>query len=121
MALFIHIQNHDFYDIANLDQLAGMTQTTVADLRDVDQTVLVDADIHKDTEINDVADSAGQHHAGLQILHFQNIFAQDGSGKFVTGIPARLRQFLCDVCQSGFSDTAILSSLGDTVSIQSGR
>ena len=61
----------------------------VADLGDVDEAVLVDTDVHEDAEVDDIADGAGEHHAGLQILHFQHIRAENGRGELVTGISAR--------------------------------
>ena len=35
------------------------------ELGDVDQAVLVDPDVHKDAEVDDIADGAGELHAGL--------------------------------------------------------
>ena len=65
MALFVHFQNDHLHHIANLHSLAGVAQAAVTDLRNVDKAILMDADIHEDTEVDDVADGAGQLHAGF--------------------------------------------------------
>ena len=60
-----------------------------AHLRDVHQPVLMDADVHKHAEVDDVAHRAGEHHAGLQVLHVQHIGAQDGRAAARPGGPGR--------------------------------
>ena len=41
-----------------------MFDIPVGDLADVDETVLMHADVHERAEVDDVADGAGHHHAG---------------------------------------------------------
>ena len=65
MALFVHVQHDHFHNVADLDHLAGMVQAPVADLGNMHQAVLMDADVHENAEVNDVAHRAGQLHAGL--------------------------------------------------------
>ena len=84
-----------------------MLDKFIADLRNVYQTVLVDADIHEHAEVDDVADSAGEHHARLQILHVQHVGAQDGSGQVVPHVPTGLQQLLHHVPQGGQADAQI--------------
>ena len=118
MALFIHTQNHDLDNIADLHQFTGMPQTAVCYLTDVDQTILMHTDIHKYTEVDDIADRTGELHAGYQILHIQNIFAQDWGGQFVSGIPAGLGQFFGNIQQSGFAGSAFRGRTGDAIVFQ---
>jgi len=65
LALFIHIQHGDFDHIAHRHHLGGVLDELITDLGDMHQTVLMDTDIHKHTEVDDIADRAGKHHAGL--------------------------------------------------------
>ena len=65
MPLFIHAEHHYLHNIAYLHHLAGMAKTLIAYLGDVHQPVLMNADIHKHTKINDVAHGARKLHAGL--------------------------------------------------------
>ena len=51
----------------------GVLDEPAAHLRDVDQTVLMDADVHEHAEVDDIADGAGEHHTGLQILQLQHV------------------------------------------------
>ena len=59
----------------------------------------MDADIHKHTEVNDIADSAFQHHAFFQVLHSQYVTAQHRGRGFITGVTAGFFQFLDDILQ----------------------
>ena len=65
MTLLIHFQNDHIDHVADLDCLAGMAQTTVRHLRNVDQTILMDADINEYAKVNDITDRTGQFHTGL--------------------------------------------------------
>ena len=43
-----------------------MFDESVANLRNMYQTILMDADVHKHAEVNDIADSAFREYAGLK-------------------------------------------------------
>ena len=79
----------------------GWLDELVADLGDVDQAVLVDADVHKHAEIHHVADGARQHHAGLQVLDLQHVRSQNGGRQLVPDVPAGLGQLRRHVLQGG--------------------
>ncbi len=72
------------------DRLAGVPDEFVAHLRDVDQTVLMDADIHEHAEVDDVPHRAGEHPCRALVLHVQHIRAQDGAGSSSRGVAPRL-------------------------------
>ena len=113
MALFIHLQNDYFYHIANLDHFTGVLDAAVAYLGNVDQTILVNTDIHEYTKVNDVSDGTGELHAGFQILQFQDILPQDGGGESITGIPSGFTQFFGNIDQfAGFLDQKYGSGSG---------
>ena len=120
MTFFVYGKHHHFYNIANLDHFTGMTQAAITDLGNMDETILMNTDIHKHAKVDNVAHRTGQFHAGDQILHFQNVLTEDRLGQFITGIPAGFAQFLCDIQQGGFTHGAFGSSSGKTVSFQFG-
>ena len=64
-AFLVDVEDGDFDDVADGDDFGGVLDILTADLRDVDEAVLVDADVDEDAEVDDVADGAGQLHAGL--------------------------------------------------------
>ena len=72
----------------------------------MDEAVLVDADVDEDAEVDDVADGAGQHHAGLQILELQHVRAQDRRGQIAARVAAGLDQLLDDILQRRHADPA---------------
>ena len=63
LARGIHLQHFDFHNLAGFHHLAGIFDKLVAHLADVDQTVLVDAQIDKRPKLRHVADGTLQHHA----------------------------------------------------------
>ena len=85
-----------------------MPYKAVTELGNVDQSVLMNPDVHKGPEVDHVAHGAGEDHAGLQILHLQDIRTEDGFGQFVPGVTAGLHQFAHDVLQCRQADAAVL-------------
>src|SRR5581483_4886593 len=49
------------------------------------EAVVLDADIDESAEIHDIAHRALQDHARLEILHLENIVAQDGRWQSIAG------------------------------------
>ena len=76
-----------------------MAQEAVADLRDVHQPVLMDADVHKCPKIDNVAHRALQLHAGLQVLKAHHVGAQQRRGQLVARVTAGAQQLLHHVAQ----------------------
>ena len=120
VALFIYGQHHDLNDVTNLQHLAGMLQPTVAHFADMHQTVLMNADVHEDTKVDDITHRTGQLHAGDQILHFQHILPQYGGRQLVTGVTTGLGKLLGDVDEGHFAHTALFGSGGGAVGFQTG-
>ena len=55
MLLLVHVEHHNGYHVADGDNLGGVLDELAADLRDVDEPVLMDADVHEHAEVDDVA------------------------------------------------------------------
>ena len=58
-------EDFDFDDLAGFDGFGGVLDEAVGELADVDQAVLVDADVDEGSELGDVGDDAFEDHAGL--------------------------------------------------------
>ena len=71
----------------------------IAHLRDVNQAVLMNADIHKCAKVDDVADGSFQNHARFQVLHCQNIRTKHRFGHIASRIPSRLLQLGSNINQ----------------------
>ena len=56
------------HHVARLDHLVRVLHEPVGQLADMDETVLMHADIDEGAEGRDVGHGAFQHHAGFQIL-----------------------------------------------------
>ena len=56
----VYFLDHDADMLVEVNYLVGVSHILVGQLRDVHQTVLVDADVDEGTEIGDVGDDAGQ-------------------------------------------------------------
>ena len=80
-------------------------------LGNVNKSVLMHADIDECTEVNDVAHGSLQDHADLQVLHIENIGAQDRARHLVTRVTARLLQLFDDIAQRNLADTDLLCHL----------
>ena len=78
----------------------------VCHLRDVDQTVLVDADVYKGAKVNHIAHRPCENHPRLQIPDCHHIPAEKGSGQLLPGVPARLFQLPGHVPQGGNAHAA---------------
>ena len=68
--LKIYADDLDLYDIPDGDNIERVLyKLVVGHLGDVHQTVLVNTDVHKRAEIDDIPDSSLENHSDLQILH----------------------------------------------------
>jgi hypothetical protein len=95
----IDLHHGDLDFLADFDDFGGVSHKWIGELADVDEAVLVDADIDEGTEGGDVGDDAGEFHADLQVGGFFHAFLEReqlelfarvaaGFGEFGTGCPA---------------------------------
>jgi len=68
----------------------------------------VDADVHKDAEVDDISDGALELHPRLQVLQLHHIGAENGGGQLIPGVPSGLHQLPDDVRQGGGARAANL-------------
>lgn len=62
--------------LVELDDVEGMGNATVGHLGDVDEAVLVDADIDEGAEVGDVGDDAWQDHAFYEVVDGVDVFVE---------------------------------------------
>ena len=85
-----------------------MLEELVRHLGDVDQSVLVDADVHKDAEVDDISHRPGQDHTGLQVLDLQHVRPQHRLGQALPDVPAGLHQLRHHVPEGGHAHPGVL-------------
>ena len=80
-----------------------MLHELIRKLGNVDETVLMHADIHKGAEVDDVSDGSRQDHIGLEVGHIEDIVAEDGSLEGITEVATGLFKLADNIEQSGFT------------------
>ena len=88
----------------------GIADEVVGELADVDQAVLVDADIDERAEGGDVGDDAGQFHARREVLGFVHAVGEAERLELLARIAAGFGEFGEDVVEGRQADV-----LGDVV------
>jgi len=92
MLLHIHRDDLYLYNIAHLQHLCGVLDKAIADLGDMDQTIIMDTDINKSTEIDYISHRPLQNHPLFEIFQGQYIGFQNGAGQLVPRVSAGLLQ-----------------------------
>jgi hypothetical protein len=95
----VHFRHGDHDFLLHLDHLSRIFDETVAELADVDQSILVNADVHKGAEGRHVGDYTRQLHARFQVLHFLHPSLECEHFKLLPRITARVGQFGQDVVE----------------------
>ena len=60
MAAVVYFEHLDCDVLVELDDVGGVGDAAIGHLRDVDEAVLMDADVDESTEVGDVRHDAGQ-------------------------------------------------------------
>ena len=89
--LFVHVEHDDLDDIAHGQNLARVADKLVADLGDVNQAVLMDADVHKSPKVDDISHRAGEHHTGLEVADLQYVLSEQDGRQLVARVAARFQ------------------------------
>ena len=117
MLLNVNVLDADLDNVAGLEELGGVADEAVAHLGDVEQAVVVNADVNEATEVNHVSDSTLQLHFGLQVVDVKNVGGENGCGCVVTDITAGLLKLGDNVLKSRLTDSESVSSLFKAVSL----
>lgn len=82
-----------------------MLDVLIANLRNMNKSVLMNADIDKCAEVDYISDRAFKLHPLFQILDVENITSEHWCRQFVTGISARFGKFLYNIVKGRKSDS----------------
>ena len=81
-----------------------MLDVSFGHLGNMHQPVLMDADIDKCAEINNVAHRTLQYHARRQVFHLKHIGTKDGFRHLIPGVTRRFLQLFHDILQRQFAN-----------------
>ena len=90
--------------MADFDHLGGIADEVVGELADVDESVLMDADIDECAKSRDVGDNAGKFHADLEVVRLFDAVLEREQLELLAGIATRLGEFGDDVAQGRQAD-----------------
>jgi len=90
--------------LTDFDDFGGIADEVVGELRDVDESVLVDADIDECAEGGDVGDDAGEFHADLEVSGFFDAVLEGEEFELFARVAAGFGEFGDDVLEGGESD-----------------
>src|SRR5262249_11358483 len=93
----IDLQDRDLDPLLHTDDLAGVSDKAVGQLTDVDEAVLVHANVDEGAEGGDVRDDARQPHAGPEVLERADALLELERLEALAGIAARPGQLGQDV------------------------
>ena len=85
----VHFHDGDLDGLADFDDFAGVFDKVVGELADMDEPILVDADVAEGPEGGDVGDDAGELHADLEVGGFFDAFGESEGFEFLPGVAAR--------------------------------
>ena len=97
----VDFEDAHLHDLADGYDAERIFDEAVGEFGDVDEAVLLDADIDEGSEVDDVAHGALQDHLRLQILDFEHVVTQNGSRQGVARVEAGFLQIFQDIVQSG--------------------
>lgn len=100
----IDFEDTDGEFLSDLDDIVGVFDEVVGEFGDMDQAVLVDADVNESTEGGDVGDDAFELHVGGEVLDIVDIVAELGGFKGGAGVATGFFEFVDDIAEGGFAD-----------------
>ena len=111
LATEVNANDADAHVLMQADNLSGVGDVAVGQLGNVDETVLMDADIDKSSEVGDVGNDAWQLHAFTQVVDGLHAGVELKLLNLFAGVAPRLFQLVHDVGEGGESDVASHISL----------
>ena len=101
MSLVIDVQYPNFHHVAHRYDVVRTFNIAVGHLADMDQTAILQADVHEGAEIDDVENGALEFHARLQVLDAEDAFLEHRGRQIFARIPAGPSQTFQNVAQCG--------------------
>ncbi len=103
-ALQIDFHHGDLHALLHFHNVCRVFHKVVRELADVDEAVLVDADVYERAERRDIGDDARQLHADGKVGDLLHTFNERERLEFLAGIAPGLGQFGEDVVEGGQAD-----------------
>ena len=100
----IDLKHGDEHALMDLDHLCGVLDELVRQLADMDQPVLVHADVHEGSEGCDIGHDAGELEPFLEVGNLVNALGEAEGLELFARVTARLGKLLLDVLQGGQAD-----------------
>ena len=87
--------------LVEFNHIEGMGNATISHLGDMNQSILMDTDIHKGTKVGDVSDDARQDHTFHKIVDGGDILVELELLQLLPRVTPWLLQFLHDIGEGG--------------------
>jgi hypothetical protein len=94
----------DLDAVAGFDDVVGVGDELGGELGDVDEAVLVDADVDEGAEVGDVGDDAFEGHVVFEVGDGEDVVAEGEGVELLAGVAAGFAEFVDDVVEGGFAD-----------------
>lgn len=99
----VNFQNGDFDDLSGCDNFSWIFDEVISQLRDVNESILMDSDINKGAEFCDVCDDTFEFHTGLEVFEFRDAIGEASGLKFAARVTSRSGEFCNDIADGEFS------------------
>ncbi len=90
--------------LPDLEDFSGIFDEVVADLADMHEAILVDADIDEGTESGHIGDESGEAEAWLEVGNFFDAFGKTEGFELLAGVAAWFGEFVEDIFEGGEAD-----------------
>ena len=97
----IDFHDGDLHALADFHDLAGIADEVIRKVADVDEAILMHADIHEGPEGGDVGDDAGQFHPDGEVGRFLDALGEIEGLEGFAGVAAGLGKLVDNVAQGG--------------------
>jgi hypothetical protein len=107
LTLIVDLEDAHGQLLADLDDLGWILDELLGELADVDEPIVVDADVDEGAERGDVRDDALEHHAGLEVLHRRDVVAEFRRRELGAWITTWLAELGGDVAERWLADVVL--------------
>ena len=115
MLLHVNVLDLNLDNVAGLEHLGGMLDELIAHLGNVEEAVVVHADINEATEVNNVSNSTLKLHICLKVVDVENVGGKDRCGCIVTNVTAGLLKLGDNILESRLTTAKLTSKLRNAI------
>jgi hypothetical protein len=88
----VDFQNPDFDDVADRNHFVRIANVTIRQLTDVNQSAVVQSDINKRTEVDNIEHGTGELHSLVEVFELEDTTFEDWLWQIFARIAARASQ-----------------------------